>query len=276
MNEMNLDPGRQMLIRALYEELSAEELLAFEALLEEDAGLRADWEELRETRGLLASAASAAETESPFELALPVAPRGDRPEPHRGFRARLRAGLRSGWIPAWSFAGAAAALAVLLLAGFRVDRVDQGVLFHFGSKAPAFTASETPSPPATLAGGTESLDIGQYTPADGVTALPTAAGTDYLTRSDLDGYMAGVMGAVSELLGNYQQQQRGEMAFIYEQMIKEQKRDFERLKARVDGVGLGLMREQNQTRQRLEDLMTTRVEPESLGTAAPSEEGNHE
>jgi len=280
MHEDILDAGRQMLIRALYEELSPEETLSFEKLLEENAGLRADWEELRATRRLLAPAVER-EAVSPFEVpeaaARSAVSTSPAPGP-AGFLGRLRAGFRSGWVPAWSFAGATAALLVLLVLGLRVDRVDQGVVVRLGPGPKP--APELASSSATPAGQTESLDLGRYAAPGGVTALPTAATGDYLTRNDLDGYTANVMQAVSELLGNYRDEQRGELAFVlqglYEQLRKEQRRDFDKLRARVDGVGLGLMMEQNRTSQKLESLVQTRAEPGSPGTATPSEEGNHD
>jgi len=276
MNNDSLDPRRQMLIGALYEELSPEEMSAFETLLEDDASLRADWEELRATRQVLAEAA-AVESEPGFAfLAEDVASPAGSP----GLFARLRFGLRSGWVPAWSFAGATLVLLVMLSAGFRIDRVESGIVFRFGpgSDAPAGVGA----PPATMAGGAETLDLGQYAVPGGVTAMPAAATGDYLTRSDLDGYTAGVMNAVSGLLGNYQDEQRGEIAFIlqglYEQLRIEQRRDFDKLRARVDGVGLGLMMEQNRTSQRLESLVATRTGPEPSATVPGPlpEEGNHD
>jgi hypothetical protein len=276
MNHDILDPRRQMLIGALYEELSPEEQGAFEALLEEDASLRADWEELRETRRVLAEA-SGEETATGFDyLAEDAAAAGDSP----GFLARLRAGFRGGWIPAWSFAGATLMLLVMLGAGFRIDRVDGGLVFRFGP-GPEITGSDG-SAVTTLAGGAEPLDMGRYADPGRVTAAPAAATGGYLTRSDLDGYTVGVMQAVSGLLGSYQEEQRGEIAFIlqglYEQLRMEQRRDFEKLRARVDGVGLGMMMEQNRTRERMESLVATRTGPEPSATVPGPlpEEGNHD
>ena len=54
MKEESLDPKLQTLIAALYGELDAEALERFQASLEEDPLLRAEWEELREARALLA------------------------------------------------------------------------------------------------------------------------------------------------------------------------------------------------------------------------------
>lgn len=280
MHEDILDAGRQMLIRALYEELSPEETLSFEKLLEENADLRADWEELRATRRLLAPAVEREEV-SPFEVPEPLSgPAASAPSTSgsAGFFGRLRPGLRSGWIPAWGFAGATAALLVLLALGLRVDRVDQGVVVRLGPGRNPTPELASASP--NTAGQAESLDLGRYATPGGVTALPTAASGDYLTHNDLDGYTANMMQAVSELLGNYREEQRGELAFVlqglYEQLRKEQRRDFDKLRARVDGVGLGLMMEQNRTSQKLESLVQTRTEPGSPGTATPSEEGNHD
>jgi len=276
MNNDILDPRRQMLIGALYEELSPEEQSAFEALLDEDASLRADWEELRETRRVLAEA-SAEETAPGFRF---LAEDAAAPVASPGFFTRLRAGFQSGWVPAWSFAGATLVLLVMLVAGFRIDRVDGGVAFRFGPGSEIPTAGG--SPPATMAGGAESLDLGQYADPARVRAVPAAATGGYLTRSDLDGYTVGVMQAVSGLLGSYQEDQRGEIAFIlqglYEQLRMEQRRDFEKLRARVDGVGLGMMMEQNRTRERMESLVATRTGPEPSATVPGPlpEEGNHE
>ena len=56
MTDKPLDPERARMIKALYGELSPEEMEEFNGALERDEALRRDWEELRAVRGFLGAA----------------------------------------------------------------------------------------------------------------------------------------------------------------------------------------------------------------------------
>lgn len=242
MNEDTLDPRHEQLIAALYGELSPEEEEAFQQRLLTDAELRAEWDELRETRSVLGEW-TLDEAPSPSFVFLDGE---DAPAParsgmrNRGLRSRFAAVFRG---PAWGLA-AAAAMAVLVFAGFRVDRVDSGLVFRFG-----------PGPAAVIPGAGSQA-------ADGGTSLDVAPGE---TAALPNAYTAGagpespvVLRAVSAMLSDYQDQRNTELAYILRGMMDELRaeraREMEDLKSRVDVVGL-LMAEQNRSNAQIRTLI---------------------
>lgn len=148
-----LDPRIDMMMASLYGELSAEDEARFQAMLEQDAALRAEWEDLRTTRRLLSSwdledrapsfvlLPSAAErTASNSEPASSVPQRSDT-----GFWAALRAGWRRQTaMTGWAVAAAAVLLAVLAFAEFRVQLLDGGIAFRFGPPTAERIGEESP------------------------------------------------------------------------------------------------------------------------------------
>jgi hypothetical protein len=264
MSEQPLDPKRQMLIAALYGELSEEKEQEFQELLARDAGLRADWDELRETRVLLAEWAPE-ETAPAFEIteqeAAFLGPSSRRRGASPGLWAGLRGWFRGSWTPpAWGFAGATAVLVILILTGFRVDWVENGLVFRFGPDSQIVSGSSpgAGSMTATAPGNVDPGRIGP--PSDGVRATPVAARGDLVTRHEMDYYSAGIMRMMSDMLVDYRNERNGELAYIlgslYEQLRSEQSEQYDDLKARVEGVGLGLMVEQSRANARLEYLMS--------------------
>lgn len=259
MSEETLDPRRQKLVAALYGELSDEEELEFQALLAEDPGLREDWEELRQTRSLLAGW-TPEQTSLGFEITAreaalrgPVVGKGSSSP---GFWTRIR----RGWTPpAWGFAGATATLVILILVGFRVDWVENGVMFRFG-QGPETSSVSDPGAGISEARDQEGLDLQRIDPPrEGIRATPVSAVAP-VTREEMDYYSAGMMQIMSEMLAEYRDKRNGELAYIlgslYEQLRSEQREQYDDLKARVEGVGLGLMVEQSRANARLEYLMS--------------------
>jgi hypothetical protein len=219
MNETPLDPKRERMIAALYDELSPEERREFESWLEDDPQLRADWEELCAARSFLRSApAGDLAPEMPFPI-LPEVADGAAFE-----KARGRASGRGLWTflrsPAIGFALGAACLAVLLLAGLRVDRVPQGLVVRFSS------------------GGTQELAGAAGEPAP------------YITQADFASFAQELIRSTESRLNSQAQRQSGEMVYIarglYDALADRQDRhraeiDAEMRQAYMGMIGLGTL-----------------------------------
>ena len=262
MNDQSLDPKRQAMIAALYGELDAEELAKFETLLNQDDALRAEWEELRETRALLETATVNEPAYTPEFVFVDRSQREAKPK-------RRLAWLPS-WSPAWGFASVAACLAILMGAGLRMDHVDNGLLLRFGPgpvpKAPVTTPQDS-TPPS------------QQNSRPIETPIPTGSGpvlertAQVVTRDDLNLYSTRMLDALTRLVDDAQDRQRKEFADLmgrfYEEMSNEQERKYTSLRQRMDGIGLGLASEQVRTNQqisRLTDRMGGKALPDSLAT----------
>lgn len=239
MSQDTLDPRREQMIAALYGELSPEDEAAFHAQLEGDASLRAQWDELRETRSLLGEW-TVDEDPSPSFVFLD---RDETPRPARsGFGARILARLRG---PAWGLA-AAAAMAVLVFAGFRVDRVDGGLAFRFGPGPARIVTEGGLAAPGHVADTGTPLDV---MPGESAASRPTAlpAGAD-----------APMLRTVSAMLSDYQDQRNAELAYILrgmmDQMRSERAKELDDLKARVDVLTM-LLAQQNRSNAQIRTLI---------------------
>jgi anti-sigma factor RsiW len=125
-----LDEWRDRMVAALYDELPESERRRLEAHLEEDPGLRREWDELREARRMLQTLGG----DLPSGEVVPIG------APRVGGRAAVR---RRWLLPAAAgFAAAATVFLGLLAAGLRVDRTGDGVLVRFGD-GPAVAAAPT-------------------------------------------------------------------------------------------------------------------------------------
>jgi len=246
MNERPIDAHTEQLIAALYGELSPEEEAALRARMDADPGLRAEYLELSETRAVM----GAWDVEGP---ASPFALPGTAPA---GFGERLRRAFRAPLLT-WGFAGATLALVGLLIAGFRVDRVDRGLAFRFGPEPAAAPAPSLVSGPAA-----PSTDV---VLPQGPEMTPVAEQGVPVTREDLDRYAGGIMQAMSGLLDNYQERRNAELAYIlkgfYDTMTSEQEKKYQELRSQVHGVGMGLLAEQSVTNAALKDLMERGAPP---------------
>ena len=234
MKDTTLDPKRQLLIAALYGELDADGEARFQAAIDEDPVLRAEWDELRETRALLETA-SAAEPAITREFVF-VRP----PETKATWRQRFFT-----FSPAWGFASVACGLVILLGAGLRLDRVDNGLVVRFG-QAPVPQTQPKPEPVTP----TRRPEITVPVPVDGdVRITPTSAHA--LTREDLNRSTIRTLEAMSNMVDDAQMEQNHKMAMIlgqfYEEMRDEQDRKYRDLRQRVEAVGIT----QNRMNQRI-------------------------
>ena len=246
MTKESLDPRKQMLVAALYGELSAEEEAEFEAMLATDETLRAEFEELGGTRAFLG--------EWEFSDPVPSFVFMDR-EPEagsaRGLWVRLAARMQTP-IPTWGFAAATVAMAVLILTGFRVDWVDNGIAFRFGNPPPVTIPQDMAGTNPTPLG----VAAGQHA---GIRAQPVMQQGIPVTREDLDLHSGGIMHAMSSMLDDYQGKRNAELAYIlqafYEELLLARQREYAELRAQMEGMGMGLMAEQSMTNQALNDLI---------------------
>jgi hypothetical protein len=244
MNDDTLDSRRERLVAALYGELSPAEQRELNELLAADPALRAEYEELEEARGWLRDWEPA---DRPPAFAL-VAERPSR------FPRRLAAA-------AWGFGGAAAAVALLLVLGLRVDRIDRGFAVRLGA-SPAAVGT------AQVASNVRGTDV-----------VPASAdGSRPLTRDDLDAYTAEMAKVMVTVLQESQARDRAEMAGVlerfYDEVRFERKRDLDALRAEVHGVGLGLLAEQTRTNARLSRLLDGGVPDGIPAVTAPPNDGN--
>src|SRR5215510_3664149 len=212
MKDESLDPKRQTMIAALYGELSAEELATFHALLDEDATLRAEWEELREARALLETATINEPVHAPEFVFI------DRS------RSETKPKRRFSWLPAfspaWGFASVAACLAILMGTGLRMDRMDNGIVLHFGNASvPTITKPDTQT--GTSPGGQQ---LRPDVPEDGGVRIKTT-GQQAVTRDDLNAYSTRILDALTRVVDDSQDRQRKEFADMmgqfYDVMSKE-------------------------------------------------------
>ena len=234
MKDTTLDPKRQLLIAALYGELDADGEARFQAAIDEDPVLRAEWDELRETRALLETA-SASEPAMPREFVF-VRP----PETKPTWRQRV-----FGFSPAWGFASVACGLVILLGAGLRLDQVDNGLVLRFGP-------APVPPAPQTETTRTNQPQVTLPIETDGTRVAPIS---QPVTREDL----TRMLEAMSTIVDDAQMQQNQKMAMIlgqfYEEIRDEQDLKYRDLRQRVEGVGIGVRYQQDRMNQQIIRLM---------------------
>ncbi len=259
MKDESLDPKRQTLIAALYGELDAEELAQFQALLDADATLRAEWDELRETRALLETATVNEPAHTPEFVFIARVQREAKP--------KRRFAWLPGFSPAWGFASVAACLAILMGAGLRMDHVDNGLVLRFGPAPVTKPASSTsPAQQQETPSTSYSPPISTNGPTRGETIAQVG-----VTRDDLNQYSTRMLDALTRLVEDSQDRQRKEFAYMmgrfYEEMSDENQRKYESLRSRMDGIGLGLRSDIRASQQisRLSDQVRGTT-PDSLVT----------
>jgi len=257
MKEHGIDPRIQKLMASLYGELSEEEERAFQAELADDDALRAEWEELRDARVFL-KAWEAEEPGQSFVFVEPArTPASGRRGPAAGGGWFRRLG---GLLPpsAWGFAGATAALTVLILAGFRVDRVENGVAFRFGEPTRTARVAGTMTPGDRLSPPGQGAAYPRVLSPSGTGVLPAAA-DGYVTQAQLDAYTARLLTTMTSVLGDFEQKRNGELAYVlqsfYQDLSSRQLQSYDELRGQIQGVGLGLMAEQTKANARLESLV---------------------
>jgi hypothetical protein len=239
----DVDPRIDKMIAFLYGELPPVEEAAFRRLLDADATLRSELEELSSARGLLA-AWKVEEAVPSFVLvegaagrkAVARAPAGDGPV--RRFFASLRGFATS---PAWAFATAALALVVLAFAGFRVERVPGGVAFRVGGAPPP----ATPQRELPGVGTGQPLELGSRAgaPPGGSQVVPVSG--SYLTHDEFNAYNSQLMTTLASLLNQYDERRDREttelMQSLYRRINDQQLFDYERTNRRIDALGEQLL-----------------------------------
>jgi hypothetical protein len=244
MRDEPLDPRIDRMMAALYGELSESEERAFERLLEKDDALRAEFEELRETRAILGGWEIEERVPSFVLVDEPAAAeRSERRSPASGWRERVAGFFRPLFArPAWGLATAAVALLVLAVGGFRVERVDGGVAFRFG---------EPTAPPTTAL---DDLPLGPGRSLDGPSGSGAAKGGDgavvpvagYVTKRELDDRDAEMMVSLASLLNDYGERRDEEMADLllnyYRDTRDRQDSDYRDLQRRIDALGYQFLR----------------------------------
>ena len=231
----DIDPRIDKMIAFLYGELPPAEEAAFRRLLEADEALRLEFAELSSARGALAEwkLEEAVPSFVLMESAEPKpAPRAAGDSPLRRFFASLR-GL--GASPAWGLATAAVALAVLAVAGFRIDRVPGGIAFRFGERPAATTPQDYPG-----VGESRPLELAKRPdPSSGSGVVPVS-GT-YLTQEEFNAYNSQLMSTLATLLNQYDQRRDREMTdlvqSLYRRVNDQQVFDYERTNRRIDALG---------------------------------------
>lgn len=235
----DVDPRIDKMIAFLYGELPPAEEAAFRRLLDADATLRTEFQELTSARGLLAewkveeTVPSFVLVENAAERKAPAAesrPGGEGPV--RRFFASLRGFAAT---PGWAFATAAVALVVLGFSGFRVERVQGGVAFRLGGSRPAAPAERQlpgvgpglPIEPGTRPAGSSGSDV-----------VPVGS---YLTQEEFNSYNSQLMATLAELLNQYDQRRDREVTDLvqglYRRVNDQQMFDYERTNRRIDALG---------------------------------------
>lgn len=252
MKDESLDPRIDRMIAALYGELSESEERAFHRLLEKDDALRAEWEELRESRRIL----SGWEVEDRVPSFVMLEGAAERPEPRRREHAaptwwqRVLASLQGfGARPAWALATAAIALGAFMVADSRLDsKVEEQLASRLASVPPAATESDSRSVALE--------DLARTGGGPGEVVLTAAP---YVTREELQDSNEQMMQSLATLLNQYDQKKDDEtldlLRAMYERVNQQQVYDYRQLAGRIDDLGRELVVSRSLAEQRIEELL---------------------
>lgn len=243
MNE-NLDPRIDKMMAFLYGELPPAEDKAFRRMLESDAALRAEMEELTEVRGALAAWNVEEHVPSFVLVDQGAARKTKRASTGESVWSRLLDSLRSlGAAPAWGLAAAALLLFALAGTGFRVERVPGGIAFRLGSEGTAPETQQAPSPsaedPLRNLGPGQPLELASPQ-REGGGPVPVSA--SYMTREEFDSYNGQLLSTLAALLNDYDVRRDQEtadlMQGLYRRVNEQQVFDYERVNRRLDALGM--------------------------------------
>lgn len=270
----SLDPRIDLLVAALYGELSAEESARFEKLLAEDEEIRREWRELQGTRQALAGW-QIEESPPSFVLveARPTAPIAQAPR--RSWFGPVRALWEAPARIGWAVAAAAILLLVLSALDFRVEVGDGVLAFRLGESAPQLAeraASGRASSDQVLAEGAGSGqdgsqgggrsgvaanrnggESGSVDLADDETRIPLTGDfarvhdeSPYLTRDEFHAYSEGVARAFGDLIraADYNrvksEEFNGYVRTLYQGLEDRQAESYYDLRARIETIRFGL------------------------------------
>jgi hypothetical protein len=254
MTHENVDPRIDKMIAALYGELSESEERAFRRLLEKDAALRAEWEELSGSRKVLAG--WSVEERVPSFVLIEDERQAPAPAPAAGgLLARIGDVLRSlGPGPVWGLATAAAAFIAFVLADLRFQgRLERELAARDAAVAPAPAVAERDALP----------QLGTGRPiepaADAGEMLRVGSDTQYLTPSDLQNYNGELMTVLVDLLNQYDARRADEVnglvQALYERINRQQVFDYRQINNRIDAVGAELLLEKDRHERALDELL---------------------
>ena len=244
MREEPLDPRIDRMMAALYGELPDAEERAFRRLLEKDDALRAEFEELRETREMLGG--WEIEEKVPSFVLVDGARESGRTA--GGATAPRWSERLAGFFrplfdrPAWGLATAAVALLLLAVGGFRVERVEGGLAFRFGEPVrPAPTDFEN-----LPLGPGRSLDGPSGSPDGTRGELVTVSDGEFLTKREFDNRNTELMLSLASLLNDYGERRDEEIADVmlnyYRDARDRQDHDYRDLNRRIDALGYQFLR----------------------------------
>ncbi len=272
MTDQTPDPRIDRMMAALYGELPEAEERAFRRLLEKDPALRAEFEELQGTRGMLAGwevkerAPSFVMVDSPSREREGETGRGARrAATGMGWLDRILASVRSfGARPAWGLATAAVAVLILAMTGFRVERLDGGLAFRFGDPQPQVASTSTA---LDRLGSGRSIDgfsaSGTQFPRDAREGqlIPVSA-VDMVTRGEYDERNSELLMSLASLLNDYGERRDDEVEDVLRNYFLEtrsrQDQDYRELNRRIDTLGFQIMREAGYDPGRQDDLLRGR------------------
>ncbi len=267
MKDEPIDPRIEKLVASLYGELSESEEREFQALLAEDAGLRAEWEELKGTRAALRG--WELDERSPSFVIAGSAERAPRRD-GSGLGGAIAAFFgRPFAVPAVAALAAAILIAVLAIGRCRIERIDRGLAFQFGAPVPAASrgddgAARTRALEALtpVDGSARGLDGGAPVTDEMVRAgavVPVSDEAPYLTRQEFENYSDTMATRLLAALNAYGTQNEREMSRVmwglYKDINQKQAAAYDDLRGRIDAVGVGLLVEQSKTDAKLEDYI---------------------
>lgn len=242
MKNESLDPKRERLIAYLYGEMTEEESKSFVHLLESDATLREEFEELRGAREILAGWRVPEPTPS-FVFLNETA---GRPEGAEKWWKRFSF-LRGAGGFGLGLATAAAAALILAFTGFRVERLDGGLAFRFGEeKQTGLPVSERLDQlEHNNRMRTEPLELATGPQATKPNAATASSSNEYITRAEFEKLSGQMVGSVVDLLNEYGNQQNQEVTGVlqamYAQLSDRQSRDSEEIRHRMSALGVELL-----------------------------------
>ena len=306
MNRESLDPRIEKMIASIYGELSVEEEERFQKMLAEDPTLRTEYEELAGTRTLL-EAWELDESEATPRFVLTPAdpfvssaedstgsqplrqPRGLRHD--AGFFDRLRAAIGRLNMPlGWGLTATALVLAVLAIADFRVQLIDNGLSFTFGKPESPTMAMQNGAPqmdPRAVDGRSPDVIHPGAAVLRPEAVLAAKDDSPYIMREDFEHYATNLSRVMNEVLLAVESEEErskdftGFMRAMYQGLNDRQSKDYYDLRGRIEAVRLGLNEVQT-TRPRFEEMFDTNpgepLIPKYSGPASKEgeEKGDHD